>query len=104
VGGYVNPVTRETVPVLISRFMPAGTMVFGAGQIADGKDAADVSVLPQVQLPQLAPNENIQGYTAQELAPTTSAPHKFPGIVSVYEVFRMKSAKVFAKSTGLTAV
>ena len=104
ISSYVNPVTRQLVPVLISRFVPAGTMVFGADKIADGRDAADVSVLPQVQLPQLAPNESIQGYVAQELAPVAASPHKFPGIVSVYEVFRMKSARVFAKSTGVTAV
>jgi hypothetical protein len=66
--------------------------------------AADVRVLPQVQLPELAPNQPIQGYTAQELAPAIASPQVYPFIVSVYEVLRMKNNYVFAKSTGVTAV
>lgn len=100
--GYKHPVTGQVVPILVSRFMPAGTMVFGADYLPDGKPAMDVRVLPQVQLPELAPNVNIQGYVAQEIAPAATSPHKYPGIVSVYEVPRMKGATVFAKSTGVT--
>jgi hypothetical protein len=74
VTGYKHPLTGEIVPIYVSRFMPAGTMIFGAKLIADGTPAIDVSVLPQVQLPELAPNDQIQGYTVQELAPTHLAP------------------------------
>lgn len=101
---YKHPITGQPVPLLVSRFMPAGTMVFGADFLSDGKPAMDVRVLPQVQLPELAPNVNIQGYVAQEIAPASTSPHKYPGIVSVYEVPRMKSATVFCISSGLTAV
>jgi class 3 adenylate cyclase len=104
VTGYKHPVTGEIVPILVDRFMPAGTIVFGADQGPDGRPAIDVEVLPQVQLPELAPNQSVQGYTAQELAPTTAAPQVYPFIVTVYEVLRMKNANVFAKSSGLTAV
>ncbi len=104
VTGYKHPITGEIVPVLVSRFMPAGTIVFGADYLPDGKVAMDVDVLPQVQLPDLAPNVNIQGYVAQELAPSVTSPQVYPAIVSVFEVPRMKGATVFAKSTGVTAV
>lgn len=104
VGAYMSPVTGELIPIEVSKFMPAGTMVFGSDQGPDGKVAADVRVLPQVQLPQLAPNVNIQGYVAQELAPAVTSPQKYPGLVSVFEVFRMKNSTVFCKSTGVTAV
>lgn len=104
VRGYVCPVSGEVVPVIVSRFVPPGTMLFCADRLPSGQPALDVNVLPQVQLPQLAPNAQIQGYVAQELAPTTSAPQVYPFIVTVYEVLRMKAATVFAKSTGLTAV
>lgn len=104
VTGYMHPITGEIVPVLASRMMPAGTIFFGSKQLPDGSPTMDVEVLPQVELPQLAPNESIQGYVAQELAPTTAAPQVYPGIVTVYEVLRLKSALHVAKSTGLTAV
>lgn len=104
VTGYKHPVTGQIVPVLVSRFMPAGTIVFGSDYLPDGKVAMDVRVLPQVQLPQLAPNVPIQGYVAQEIAPAVTSPQVYPGIVSVYEVPRMKGATVFAKSSGITAV
>jgi|GEM_PF-2673910 len=104
VTGYKHPITGEIVPILVSRFVPAGTMIFGSDYLADGKVAMDVRVLPQVQLPELAPNVNIQGYVAQEVAPAATSPQKYPGIVSVYSVPRMKGATVFAISTGLTPV
>lgn len=104
VTGIVHPVTGEIVPVLVSRFCPAGTIIFGAERLPDGRPAADVEVLPQAQLPELAPHDNVQGYTAQELAPSLSAPQVYAFIVSVFQVLRMKSAIHFAKSTGVTAV
>lgn len=104
VSHYKHPITGEPVPIMVSRFCPPGTMLFGSKFLPDGTPAADVSVLPQVQLPALAPNENVQGYTAQELAPTTAAPQVLPFIVTVFEVLRVKSSTVWAKSTGLTAI
>ena len=104
VSGYVHPITGEIVDILVSRFQAAGTILYCAASLPDGSPAIDVEVLPQVQLPELAPNENVQGYTAQELAPTTAAPQVYPGIVTVYETVRLKSANHVAKSTGVTAV
>ncbi len=103
VRGYIHPITGEPIEILPSRFLSPGTIVFGCDRLPDGSPAADVDVLPQVQLPELAPNEDIQGYVAQELAPSTAAPQSYPFIVSVYETFRMKSALHFGKSTGVTA-
>lgn len=104
VQGYIHPVTGQVVKVLASRFCPAGTILYGCGRLPDGSPAAQVAVLPQVQLRQLAPTDMVQGYVAQELAPTTSAPQVYPGIVTVFETLMMKSALHFAKSTGVTAV
>lgn len=104
VTGYVHPVTGEVVEVITSKFLAAGTMLFGCDYVDNGAPTLEVDVLPQVMLPELAPNAQIQGYTAQELAPTTAAPQVYPFIVSCYEVLKMKAATVFAKSTGVTAV
>jgi len=101
---YMQPVSGQLIPILTSRFCPAGTILFCSERGPDGMVAADVRVLPQVQLPELAPNQPIQGYTAQELAPAIASPQVYPFIVSVYEVLRMKNNYVFAKSTGVTAV
>lgn len=103
VTGYVNPITGNIVDILASRFLEPGTILFCSERLPDGTPSADVDVLPQVQLPELAPNEQVQGYVAQELAPSLSAPQVYPFIVSVYEVLRMFSAKHFAKSVGVTA-
>lgn len=102
--GYVHPTTGMLVNILPSRFLSPGTILYGCKYLPDGSPAADVQVLPQVQLPALAPNENVQGYTAQDIAPTTAAPQVYPFMVSVYEVLRLKSALHFAKSTGVAAV
>lgn len=104
VKAYKHPITGEDVPILASRFLAAGTILFCSKYLPDGSPAMDVQVLPQVQLPELAPNENIQGYTAQEIAPSVAAPHVYPFCVAVYETTRMKASTVFAKSTGVTAV
>ena len=104
VTGYVHPITGEIVGIVVSRFVPAGTMIFGAQRNAIGQATLEVGVLPQVQLPQLAPNQMIQGYTAQEIAPGWDTPQVFGFLVSVYEVLKMHDATVYAKSTGLTAV
>jgi hypothetical protein len=108
VNGYVHPITGEVIPIKVSKFVPAGTMLFGSlgGPIPGGGNgnAIQVNVLPQVQLPELAPNQPIQGYTAQEIAPAYASPQVFGFITSVYEVLQMRNATVFAKSTGVTAV
>lgn len=101
---YISTASGEEVDVIISRFVAPGTIIFGCDRLPDGRPALDIEVLPQVQLPQLAPNEMVQGYTAQELAPTTAAPQVYPFIVTVYEVLRMKSYLHFAISKGITAV
>jgi hypothetical protein len=104
VTGFMHAVSGQMVDIIPSRFMPAGTILFGARNLPDGSPTADVRVLPQVQLPELAPNQSVQGYVAQEIAPTTSAPQVYPFIVTVFEVLRLKSAYHWAKSSGITAV
>lgn len=102
--GYVHPISTEIVPILPTRFIAPGTMVFGSDQTPDGHPVMDVDVLPQVQLPVLAPNTNVQGYVAQELAPTASAPQVYPFIVSVYETFRLKAPLYVGIGQGINAV
>jgi len=46
----------------------------------------------------------IQGYVAQEIAPSWESPLLYGFIVSVFSVFRLKSQNHFAKSAGVTAV
>jgi hypothetical protein len=104
INGYVDPTTGEVVPIMPSRFLQPGNIIYGCKRIADGTDALDVSVLPQVQLPELAPNTDIQGYTAQEIAPSAAAPQTYNFIVTVFETLRMKSALNFAIDSGVTAV
>jgi len=103
VTGYLHPITGELVDIIPSRFISPGTILFGADYLPDGSAALQVDVLPQVQLPALAPNDNVQGYVAQEIAPAASSPQKYPFLVSVFQVLKMKGATVFAKSTGVTA-
>ena len=99
---YFHPISGEPVQVLVSRFMPAGSIVYGSKYLADGTPALEVAVLPQVQTP-IVPGENIQGYVAHDLAPVAATPDKYQFLVSVYEVLCMKAVNVFAKSTGVTA-
>lgn len=103
VTGYVHPVTGEIVPIMPSRFLAPGTMIFGSKYLPDGTPALDVNVLPQVELPALEPTEQIQGYVARELAVTTSAVDVHPFVVTCYEVLRMFGSTVFGKVSGLTA-
>lgn len=105
VTSYKHPVTGENVPVFASRFLAPGTMIFGSKFLPDGQAAADVSVLPQVELPESAFAEGIMGYTARELAPNSSTGcDTFPFMISSYEALRLLGSTVFAKSVGLTAV
>lgn len=102
--GYIHPITGERVKIIPSRFLAAGTMLFGCERLPNGNPSLDINVLPQVNLPQLAPNSQVQGYVMQELAPALTAPQVYPWMISVYEVMRMKGAIAFGKLTGLTAV
>jgi hypothetical protein len=104
VAGYVHPVTGQICPVIYSRFLEPGTMIFGSDRLPDGTSAADINVLPQVELPALEPTEALQGYVARELAVTTSAVDVHPFCVTLYSVYRQLGGTVFAKSSGLTAV
>lgn len=104
VTGYFHPITGEVVPIIVSRFLPAGTILFCCDRLPDGKPALEVDVLPQVELPELAPNTSFQGYVAQEIAPAWASPQVYGFLVSVYSVLKMKGATVFGKSTGVTAV
>lgn len=102
--GYLHPITGEVVQIIASRFVPAGTILFCSDKLPNGDPALQVDVLPQVELPQLAPDQMIQGYVAQEIAPSIAAPQVYPFLVSIFSVLKMKGATVFAKSTGVTAV
>lgn len=102
VKGYVHPISGQIVPVIVDRFMTAGVIIFGADKAADGKVAAEVEVLPQTTLDHIAPNEQIQGYVAQEVAPGAAAPQVYGFIVTCYEVLKMKASTCFAISSGVT--
>lgn len=104
VANYVHPITGESVPIMPSRDLSPGIVIFGCDQLPKGDVSLEVEVLPQVQLPQLAPNTSIQGYVAQEIAPTAAAPQVYPFLVSIYSVLKMKSALHFAISRGVTPV
>jgi hypothetical protein len=104
IGGYVNPLTGQMVDIIVDRYQPTGTIIFGSDMLPDGTPTMDVDVLPQVMLPALAPTESVQGYTAQVLAPSQAAPQVYPGIVTCYETLRLKSAAHVGKSSGVTAV
>jgi len=103
VGGYVHPISGEVVDILVSRFLAPGTVLFGSDRGPDSSPAAEVVVLPQVQLPDAAPHQRVQGYVVQETAPAHNSPQVYGFLVSVFEVLAMKNALVFAKSTGVTA-
>jgi len=102
---YVHPCTNALVPILISKFMPAGTLVIGSDKDPRGQGPAlQVNVLPQIQLPSLAPGEMIQGYVARDIPVTVAAVDVFNFVITCYEVLQMFASPVFAKLTGLTAV
>lgn len=104
VSGLVHPSSGEVADIIISRYLQPGTIIFGADRLPDGTNSLEMDVLPQADLPVLAPDEMIQGYTYQELAPTTADPLNYPWIVFLFEVLKALGATVFAKSSGITAV
>ena len=101
---YSHPITGEKVPIMPSRFMQPGSIIFGCDRLPKGDAALQVDVLPQVQLPVLAPSTNIQGYVAQEIAPSASSPQVYPFICSVFSVLKLKSALHMAISRNVSAV
>ena len=102
VSHVVHPISGELVPLIVSLFCPKGTMIFGCEQLPDMSPSHDVSVLPQVALPNGGLYTNgIQGYTVQEIANTITAPQVYPWLTSIYEVYRMKATTVFFKRTGV---
>lgn len=101
---YTHPVTGELVPILVSKFVPAGTIIYGAKRGPEGDNAAEVDVLPTFQLPEYGQEGQIQGYTAQDIMPTVSAPLVYKFLIFSFEVFKLKLATCYAKSTGVTAV
>lgn len=101
---YIHPISGEFVAIIPSRFMPAGSIVFGSDFGPDGRPALEVSVLPQVALPQSAPASRIEGYVAQEIAPAWNSPQVYGFIVSVFEVLKISNAEVFARSEGVLPV
>lgn len=104
VGGYIHAITGERIDIVVARFMPAGTILYIADTNDIGQPSLEVEVLPQVQLPELAPNTMVQGYVAQEIAPSPNSPQVFRWLVSSYQVPKLKNAYMVAKSTGVTAV
>lgn len=99
---YVHPLSGELVQIIVSRFMPAGTILFGCDFGPDGRTAAEVEVLPQV-LPGTVSVERVEGYVMQELAPAWNSPQVYGFLISVFEVLKMKNSLLFAKSLGVTA-
>lgn len=104
VQSYTHPITGEAVPVIVNRFMPAGTILFGSDRGPEQDAAAEVDILPTVQMPEYSMNAPIQGYVAQELMPTATSPLNYGFIMFVFSVLKVKIATVFATSTGVTAV
>jgi hypothetical protein len=104
VESYIHPLTGEPVPIYWSRFLTPGTMIFGSKFLPDGSPAADVSVLPQVPLPPLSADQQIQGYTFRYIAPTVAAIDVFAFAITLYETLRVKAGTVFGKASGVTAV
>lgn len=101
---YVHPISGENVEIVVSKFLPAGTIIFAADTNDQGQPAAEVGVLPQVQLPELAVNQQVQGYVLQEIAPAWATPQVYGFLISLFSVFKPKAMTLFAKSTGVTAV
>lgn len=103
VGTYISSATGQTVRIMMHKFMPAGTIVFGALKNQRGQATAEVDVLPQVQLPESAFADGIQGYFAQDIAPARATPQVYAFMVSVFMTVKWKSGKFFAISRGVTA-
>lgn len=103
VGFIVHAISGEEVPIYTHPFLPPGMIVFGADRNQKGNASAIVDVLPQVMdQPETTFNDNIQGYYAQDIAPTAAAPEVLNFKIGLYSVPKWENAKVFALSTGVT--
>lgn len=104
VAAIVHAVSGEEVPIMVHPFLPAGMILYGADRNQMGQPTAEVEALPQVQAPASAfLDGTFQGFYAQEIAPTASAPEVLAFKVGCYEVPKWKNTQVFATSTGVTA-
>lgn len=104
VGFLVHAVSGEEVPIFVHPFMPVGMILFGADRNQKGNASAIVDVLPQVMdQPETTFNDNIQGYYAQDIAPTAAAPEVLTFKIGLYSVPKWENANVFALSTGVTS-
>lgn len=102
VTGYIHPISKEVVEIIVSRDATPGVIVFGCDRTTEGKPTLEFEVLPQVDLPELAPNQQLMGYVVQQVGTSVAAPQVFPEIVTVFEVLKMKAANMFAMSSGIT--
>jgi hypothetical protein len=102
VTGYVHPIASAgVVEVIVSRDAIPGIIVFGCDKTVEGKPTLEFEVLPQVDLPELAPNQQLMGYVVQQVGTSVAAPQVYPEIVTVFEVLKMKAANLFAISRGV---
>lgn len=102
VGYVVHAVSGEEVPIITHRFMPPGRMLFGADRNTHGIVSAEVEVLPQVQAPETAFSERVEGYYMQEIAPASATPEVMEFKIGLYSVPKWINSKVFALSTGVS--
>jgi hypothetical protein len=101
---FIHAVSGEQVPIYVHTFLAPGTMVFGADRNGEGQTTAEVSVLPQANMPDSVDQTPFGGYYAQDIAPSAAAPEVLNFIAKVYSVPNWKNAQAFALSTGVTAV
>lgn len=101
---FIHAVSGEQVPIIVHTFLAPGTMVFGSDRNAHGQATAEVSVLPQANMPDSVDQVPFGGYYAQDIAPSVAAPEKLNFLAKVYAVPQWKNAQAFALSTGVTPV
>lgn len=104
VAAIIPAIGEGPVPIIVHPFLPAGTIVFGSDTNQEMQPTAQVSVLPQVmESPETTFTDNIQGYYAQDIAPTATAIDVMNFAVKVYSVPQWENTQVFALSEGVTA-
>jgi hypothetical protein len=100
---FISAVSSETIDIVRHPLMPVGEMIFAAQNNVEGQPNWEVSVLEQVQRPETAFGNRVEGYFAQEIAPGVASPQVFRFMVSVYSVPKWKDGRYFAISQGVTA-
>lgn len=105
VTGIQAAVGGELVPIYVHPFMPQGMILFGSLMNSWGQPGAEMDVLPQAlgDTPQAAFTDGIQGFYAQDIAPTAAAPEVLNFKVAIYELYKHKNGQIFALSTGVTS-